>query len=194
MASARASSSWSGVSAGARPAVGQSEQPPGLARQLAERVGRLGQRVEVVQLPAEARPRLGGRPDALAADRRLERIGDVRGVQHPRRAEIFEQILGAALTQHAAGQRKHAVPERGLTERHSMTARDRDPVEIEHVPELRGGPIERTVDDHDLVPGHASLQERQHFGGDEFRLGALAAGLEQADRPVGFDRPRLGLE
>ena len=42
--------------------------------------------------------------------------------------------------------------------------------------------------------GHPVAQQLEHGGADELGLGALAAGLEQADGAVGRDARRVGLE
>ena len=46
---------------------------------------------------------------------------------------------------------------------------------------------QRPVDDRDLLPGHPIAEEAEDFARDELGLGAVAAGLEQADGRAGIE-------
>ncbi len=173
------------------------EQPPRLAGQLHGGLRGVAERVDLLERPAQPLARLHRAAQALAPDLQLQRIRELAPLQHARAAQIGEQILrgGAGSGQpRAARERQHAASERRVRERQLALRGEVDPVFGERSLEHGRRPGERAADDHDLLRRDAASAQREHLGGDQLRLGSLAAGLEQADRGAGVDPLGAGLE
>jgi hypothetical protein len=157
-----------------------------------ERVERAQRRTPEVRLPRRAGGARG--PELAAAHADLERVRERRVGEPARRAQPREQVVGGAARQRGARTGQHARAEPRASERHAAVVAHRDPVAGEHLCEQRGRAgiaAEQHRDVGRLDPLPHQLERR---GADELGLGALAAGLEQAHRPVGRALDRVGLE
>ena len=174
------------------------EQPPRLPRELIRGRGRRPQRVDLLELPAEPLARASSAvPDGLPADLGLERVGDL-GVRRARPASAGSRAgprRGASAEQRAARQRRPA-PGRARCARTAPAARAASGIPYcAKTRSSNGRRVERrAADDDDLLGGDPGAEQREHLGGDELGLGALAAGLEQADGLAGIDPRRRRLE
>ena len=164
-------------------ALGQRREPVGRQAQLLDLGERRRQR-----RPRRAAPRPRGRPagaPAARSDRRLRRSrrrpgGAGRRADRPRRAVSRAAARSAPAPSSA---RPSAVCPSGTC----AALVQATPTTGERALEQLGRARQRAADDDDLGRVDAVAQRREHLGGDQLRLGALAAGLHQRDRGDGFD-------
>ena len=128
------------------------------------------------------------------ADADLEPVGG-GGIGEPAwGAQPGQQIGGGAARKRRARSGEDSGAESRPAERDAAIEADRHAVVLEHLRRdlrLAGAAAH---EHRDVVGQHAGAGQLQHRGGDELGLGALAARLEQPDRPVGRDAAGAGLE
>ena len=126
--------------------------------------------------------RTSERSDAPAAHVGLQPVGEPRLGQEPGRAQVGQQVRGAAVKTRATQQCEQAPPERGVGERHRAVDRVRDPVCGKDLFDGRGVGGGIAQHDHDLAWSGALAQEPQHLGAAQLGLGPLATGCVEPDR------------
>ena len=144
--------------------------------------------------PGERGARLGRGVELGSADADLEPVGGA-GVREPAwGAQPGEQVGGGAARKRRAGRGEDSGAESRPGERDAAVEADRHAVVLEHLRRHLGLGGAAAHEHRDVVGQHAGAGQLQHLGGDELGLGALAARLEQPDRPVGRDAAGAGLE
>ena len=141
--------------------------------------------LEVLALPQ--RPSLGGAVSALGAHRRLEPVREPGPAQAPRRAQVGEQVVGAAAERRAADQRQQAAPEARVSERDPPVDRVGDAVGAEHLLEQRGVLARAPKHNGDVAGLDPLAQQLQDARSGQLDLGALAARAVERDRRAGID-------
>ena len=134
------------------------------------------------------------RSQAVAADRRLERVGELTALEHPRRAQVVQELVSADVDQRAPRQREQAPAEWRVLEGRGPCARDGNAVGGEHALEQRARGCHRAQNDSDLVEWHSRSQLLEHVRRDELSLRPLAAGLEQPHGGAWIDSGAGALE
>ena len=178
----------------ARPRAGR---PAGLRRvvrrPLPARPVDRGRRARLVE-PGERGARLGRGLELGSADADLEPVGGA-GIREPAwGAQPGQQVGGGAARKRRAGRGEDSGAESRPGERDAAVEADRHAVVLEHLRRHLGLGGAAAHEHRDVVGQHAGAGQLQHLGGDELGLGALAARLEQPDRPVGRDAAGAGLE
>ncbi|CAB4882700.1 unannotated protein [freshwater metagenome] len=160
-----------------------------VAESITEPVRAGGERGELVELRvAESGDLLPrgmrgeGARKALPAHARLEPVGELWIVEPPRQPQPNEQVGSAAVRERCPQHRDQRSSQRGVTERHATLERDRHAGLGEDPFDQRSGRLRIGQRHRDVLGSDAAGDRFARSLGQQLKLGALAAAIEQGDR------------